>query len=105
VPYARENATQRDNTTTAIAGSLASAIRFLVRQILTETGVVNSPQPTEELLENLQTDKGLGRRVILEFLAEIPGISDSVVKEQLANLKPLKNYHVVIFVICDKDSR
>ena len=35
--YARENATQRGNTGTAMAGTVASAIRFLAKAILTNT--------------------------------------------------------------------
>ena len=39
-----ETQLERDNTATAIAGSIASAIRFLVKQVLTEQeGLVNLP--------------------------------------------------------------
>ena len=60
--YARENATQRGNTGTAQAGTIASAIRFLAKQLLTG-------QPSREIttryelgsqLGNLQSEKGMG---------------------------------------------
>jgi hypothetical protein len=33
--YARENATQRGNSSTAVAGTVASAVRFLAKGIMT----------------------------------------------------------------------
>jgi hypothetical protein len=44
------------------------------------------------LRERLLEDEGVGRRVILAFLKEIPGINDRSVQQQLANLKSSGDY-------------
>jgi hypothetical protein len=51
--YARENATQRGNSSSAVAGSVASAVRFLSSFCLRRTSVQLSRgyiQPTRQLL-------------------------------------------------------
>ena len=90
----RRTQLERDNSATAIAGSIASAIRFLVKQILTESlnkGLPNLGDP--QLLPDLsRNSKGLGEPLITAFLRKVPGIKNSVVEEQLANLKKSGDY-------------
>ena len=88
--YARENATQRGNTGTAQAGSIASAVRFLAKAIASghvSTFVETSPKALETLQGQLAGERGVGEPLILQFLARIPGITTYSVKQQLANLK------------------
>jgi hypothetical protein len=61
----------------AVTGSIASAIRFLVKRILVESDL---PRNSSE------GSKGIGAEVISRFLT-VPGITLNVVKEQLTNLK------------------
>jgi hypothetical protein len=69
--YARENATQRGNTSTALAGTVASAIRYLAKGILTGTfsTIGDKPVDVASARGNLTSDKGLGERLVLEFVA------------------------------------
>lgn len=91
--YARENATQRGNSGTALAGSIASAIRFLAKAAITGTMSKFFDIPGEEEVRgNLMSDHGLGERVILRFLSEVPGISQNAVRQQIANLKASGDY-------------
>jgi hypothetical protein len=62
----RRTQLERDNTATAIAGSIASAIRFLVKQILTENEDWKNLSNQPERIGNLQSDRGLGWTVLQE---------------------------------------
>jgi hypothetical protein len=71
-----------------------------VKQILTEGSkefLVNSPD-IPKLLGNLQSNKrkGLGRDAIVAFLKKVPGITENVVEEQLANLKRSGDYARIV---------
>ena len=63
--YARENATQRGNLGTALAGSVAAAVRFLARGLLTGD-IAGFPAMSDKAIESSQgilaSDRGLGRR-------------------------------------------
>jgi len=87
--YATENATQRGNTTTALAGTVASAVRFLAKAIL--TGVSHKfvrNQHAQEIIEGrLTSESGIGEGLITDFLHDVPGVNVSAVRQQLANLK------------------
>jgi flagellar biosynthesis GTPase FlhF len=95
--YARENATQRGNTATAQAGSVAAAVRVLAKMIL---GGRLSPQLGRKSLEhlrgNIASDRGIGQDVVEEFLDGIPGVTSKVVEHQLANLKSSGHYARII---------
>lgn len=98
--YARENATQRGNSGTAIAGSVASAIRFLVKAIM--TGAASSEIWEDETeLTKLRTGiisgkVGLGEPIITRFLKDVPGINKASVTAQLANLKASGDYQRIV---------
>jgi hypothetical protein len=97
--YANENATQRGNSGTAIAGSVASACKFLLKGVFTGD-VGGFPPRSKKALETLQgqavTERGLGWDLILDFLAEIPGVNQNTVKQQLANLKASGDYDEIV---------
>jgi hypothetical protein len=91
--YARENATQRGQTSTAMTGSIASAVKFVAKGIL--AGAVEEffhsfDLPT--LRARFLGDEGVGWTVILAFLHDIPGINAYSIKHQLANLKASGDY-------------
>src|SRR5262245_34041133 len=113
--YARENALQRGNTSTALAGSVAAAVRFLAKVDLTaetspesniralerlladiRSGEITRTESLETVLGNLISDKGVGRPLILRLLEDTPGINDNTVKQQLANLKASGDYARII---------
>lgn len=89
--YARENATQRGTTSTALAGTIASAWRLLTKVALTDAnaGEFSSIRRNtkEKVKTNIMEGEGIGREVLLGFLAGIPGINEYSIKQQLANLK------------------
>jgi hypothetical protein len=60
---------------------VAGAIRIIAKGLLSR----NHDNP--EALGNLQSAKGIGERLVTEFLVGIPGIDSNVVKQQIANLK------------------
>jgi ParB-like nuclease family protein len=97
--YARENATQRGNTGTAVAGSVASAIRFLAKAIMTEAEVskiFDTLQERTQASTSLTSTQGIGQRVVVKFLDGVPGINDGTVQQQLANLKASGDYARII---------
>jgi len=95
--YARENATQRGNSGSAMAGTVASAIRFLAKAVLTGTISRFLENLSEaEIRGNLTSAKGLGQNVILQFLPSIPGLTRYAVDQQLANLKASGDYARII---------
>jgi hypothetical protein len=93
--YARENATQRGMSSTALTGTVAAAMRYMAKAILTGTGLAdkiisNFDLPT--LRRRLLSDDGMGREVLLAFLHDIPGINAPSLQHQLANLKTSGDY-------------
>jgi ParB-like chromosome segregation protein Spo0J len=84
--YARENATQRGNNSTSVAGSVASAIRYLAMDKFCG----------REITSAKAREQGIGEPAILEFLNGVPGINRNVIKEQLANLKSSGAYARII---------
>ena len=99
--YAAENATQRGNSGTALAGSVASAIRFLGKAIMTGADLGKifprwSQKAQEVVRGQFVTDTGVGWSVIEDFLTDVPGINEGTVKQQLANLKASGDYARII---------
>jgi hypothetical protein len=96
--WGRENALQRGNTGTALAGSVAAAIRFTAKAVLTGVGSEQLFRSSDlpELRGNLTSDRGLGRDIIVRFLKKVPGVTDRTVQEQLANLKASGDYARII---------
>jgi ParB/Sulfiredoxin domain len=95
--YARENATQRGNSGTAQAGSVASAIRFIAKAVMggvSQEFLRNEDVP--KIRGNLTSDKGLGQSIIVKFLERVPNINDSTVQQALANLKASGDYARII---------
>jgi hypothetical protein len=78
-----------------MAGTVASAIRFLAKEILTggtSQEFLRSQRGRESLQGGLTSDRGLGEPIIAEFLHGIHGISAHVIRQQLANLKASGDY-------------
>jgi ParB-like chromosome segregation protein Spo0J len=98
--YARENATQRGNTSTAAAGTVLAAVRYIAYAVMTgEQGfsqIWEKPEDLSKLQGNIASLKGIGVPVILAFLADVPGVNKASVTAQLANLKASNDYGRVI---------
>jgi len=106
--YGTENATQRGNTSTALAGTVASALRFCIKELFLgrypfalrpedqEEDEVSQICDTSKLLAHtksaLLSDAGIGERVLWAFLKDIPGITRPAIRQQLANLKASGDY-------------
>ena len=91
-----ENATHRANAGSAQVGTVASAVRFLAKGILTGNPALKNSSEQEALRGHLTGERGIGRAVIVEFLKGIPGINDGTVQQQIANLKASGNYARII---------
>lgn len=85
--YARENALQRGNTSTALAGSVAAAVREILLRELTSGDSTRPSRPDKD---------GVGRDAILKELHDVPGVNENVVKLQLANLKSNGAYDRIV---------
>jgi hypothetical protein len=97
--YATENATQRGNSGTAIAGTVAAALRFLAKAIMTGAKVskiFDTLQEQAQAEAAVASSQGIGQRVIVRFLADVPGVNDGSVQQQLANLKASGDYARII---------
>jgi hypothetical protein len=91
--YARENATQRGLSSTALTGTVAAAMRYIAKGILTgSTEKFFSTFHMPTLRDRLVSERGMGREVLTAFLSDIPGINDGSVQQQLANLKSSGDY-------------
>jgi hypothetical protein len=103
--YATENSTQRGNTSTALAGTVASAVSYLTKGIITGTVATEkffSCFDPEQTRRQLEADRGIGREVIVEFLKKVPGINNGTVQQQLANLKASGDYARLIAAVEDE---
>lgn len=105
--YARENATQRGNSSTAVAGTVASAVRFLAKIFMTQ----EVSQICETFGWSLQqasqskaalTKDGVGEHAITRLLTNVPGINEPAVKQQLASLKSSGDYARIIGEVKDE---
>jgi ParB-like chromosome segregation protein Spo0J len=104
--YAIENTTQRGNTVTALAGSVATAIAMLARGILLGDKHISqicdiSPKALECARGNLASGKGIGEPLIGKFL-EGTGIKESEIREQVASLKKSGDYKRIITEVTDR---
>lgn len=116
--YARENATQRGFTNTALAGSVASALRRLTRIVLTGHALKFQsifPNP-HKTMHDVESGEGIGQDLIFDFLQgrsrarrskakptsnashvdAMPDLKRSMVQHQLANLKTSGNYTRIV---------
>ncbi|MCP3471441.1 ParB/RepB/Spo0J family partition protein [Bradyrhizobium sp. CCGUVB1N3] len=96
--YARENATQRGQSGTAQVGTVAAALRYLAKQIM--TGGVSRDfarnHDLDKLQGNIASAKGIGEPIITEFLQNVPDINEHTVRQQLAVLKSSGDYARII---------
>jgi hypothetical protein len=106
--YARENATHRGNSSTAMAGSVASSVRYLAKIILlNQSGridddhLVISSSELKRLRRNIANNEGLGRQIVCSFLKDVPGVNDRSVQQQLAVLKDSGEYARIIAEVRD----
>ena len=90
--YARENATQRNNAGTAVAGSVASAIKFLAKGIMSGLSRDFPGKSIEHARGNVANGRGVGSDLIHQFLENVPGMNQNIIKQQLANLKASGDY-------------
>jgi hypothetical protein len=96
--YANENATQRGNTGTALAGTVASATKFLLKGLFTGTIAdrdFTSRFSLDETQRQLNRD-GLGEPIVSWFLGNVPGVNRNTVKQQLATLKASGDYDEIV---------
>jgi ParB-like chromosome segregation protein Spo0J len=104
--YAIENATQRGNTVSAIAGSVATAIALLARAMLRDDLPKIFGRWSKKTLEvardNLTNGRGIGENLIEHFLEGVPNINLGVIREQLANLKRSGDYARIIAEVSDR---
>jgi len=93
--YARENATQRGHSSTALTGTVASAIKYIAKVILTGRNVADefiSKFDIPTLRRRMLSEDGMGREIVLAFLHDIPGINAPALQQQIANLKASGDY-------------
>jgi len=83
---------RRGNGSTAVAGTVASAIRYLAKaQFLGIcSGEITSSSHGGARREDI------GRDAIYGFLQEVPGVTENSIKEQLASLKSAGHYANII---------
>ena len=95
--YITENATQRGNSGTAVAGAVATAIMQIARSLISnEEYLAGIPATSAKAIEvargNLMNGRGVGHELVEAFLHDIPGVNKNLIKEQLAALKSSGHY-------------
>ena len=93
--YAVENATQRGNTSTAMGGSVASAIRYIAKDLLV-FGLNSQFWEPSERDQNQPDPSNLGEPIITTFLHDVPGINKSTVTSALKQIKASGEYAAII---------
>lgn len=91
--YAVENATQRGNTSTALGGSVASAVRFVAKDLLvhgtfSQFWEKGGGRPTDPA--------NLGEPIITKFLHDVPEINKSSVALALGQIKSCGEYAAIL---------
>jgi VCBS repeat-containing protein len=95
--YVSENATQRGNNGVAEAGSVAGAIRWLAKAIITGgCPDFRTSSDLTRLRANLASQRGIGGRLIVELLANVPDLDRNMITQHLANLKASGDYSRII---------
>lgn len=97
--YATENATQRGNSSTAVAGTVAAAFRFIVKGILTgrvSREITGNPLSRQQVEGNLLSGRGIGADLIERFLTDVPSINSNIIREQLAILRSSGDYARIV---------
>lgn len=92
--YARENATQRGNNSTSVAGSVAGAIRLLAHRVL--SGESFAPEFRSEKRGAKIGDQSIGEPAISECLKDVPSVTKNSVGQQLKSLKASGDYGRII---------
>jgi hypothetical protein len=98
--YTRENATQRGNSGTALAGSVAAALRLLVKAAMMggRSRILDSLSEHAALVITSHLTKGegegIGAPLIVRYFHEqhVTGMGQYTVEQQLANLKASGDY-------------
>ena len=114
--YATENITQRGATAgLAMAGAVASAVRYLVKAILKgdkdsmvqiyTIGGNGTGGDLEHLQGNITSEKGIGWKLVRHFYNGIEGINDSVVQHHMANLKASGDYARIVKEVTEEIER
>jgi hypothetical protein len=89
-------------TTTArsSAGTIAAAIRYLAKMVMTGVSAEISGHSMDIARGQIATEKGIGIDLILRFLQGVPGINKNTVSQQLAMLKSSGDYARIISEVC-----
>jgi hypothetical protein len=105
--YGRENATQRGVMSSAVAGTVAAALRLVLKDASacsdeeSSTGNFASSSHGGSQIG----DKTIGRPAILHIIGNVPGMNDSKVKEQLAILKSSGDYRRIVEEAAEESRR
>ena len=106
--YTRENATQRGNSGTALAGSVAAAVRLLAKAMLTGniSRILEMSERGEQTVIGKLTvgdGEGIGVPLIVRYFHEqhVTGMGQYTVEQQLANLKASGDYARIISEVVD----
>jgi hypothetical protein len=96
--YGIENATQRSNSSTARIGTVAAALRYLAKEVITGKGRSGdfTSAEAEATRGHLMGERGIGRDVIVKFLADVPGVNENTVKQHISILKASGDYAKII---------
>jgi regulator of protease activity HflC (stomatin/prohibitin superfamily) len=111
--YATENATQRNGEKSglAMAGAVASAVRYLLKGILKGdehvrkiflTSEGGSERGLDTIKGQIASEKGLGYDCVLRFFEGIPSMNIGIVKYQLGNLKASGEYARIVKEVNDE---
>jgi hypothetical protein len=99
--YSRENATQRGGNGIARIGCVASALRLVAKRQFQMVGEFSHHKKRPD---NAST-QGVGWRPILDFLKDVPGLTEYTVKQDLAIIKSGGAYAEIIESVKDEIAR
>jgi hypothetical protein len=80
---------------TAQIGSVTSALRYVAKEVLMGKRLSQNRESlhaTSQLRKSIESGRGVGEPLITEFLADVPDVNESTVKQHLAILKASGDY-------------
>lgn len=96
--YGRENATQRGVMSSAVAGTVAAALRLVLKNA---SGCSDEESSPDNFISSTHGgsklgDKSVGRPAIMAIIGNVPGMNEPKVQEQLAILKSSGDYRRIV---------
>jgi hypothetical protein len=81
---------------TAQIGTVASALRYVAKEVMMGNMSQNRDRSRATVRGQIAKNAGIGEPLITEFLADVPGVNESTVKQHIAILKASAHFRTQV---------